>query len=346
MRRSSDNYLGHCLRLGFSLLFTFIGIGLSAQESPHLVNRMAMESFKAVPRQPPALAHNPSTPEKIALGKMLYFDPRLSPSGKVSCNTCHNLATGGTNSLPATIGHSWQNQPRNIPTIYNAVFNRAMFWDGRSLDRSAATHERVEARVELAVIPEDVVTTLQTIPGYKRYFETAFPTDPDPINFHNVTLALECFQATLITPNSRFDRFLAANMKALAPDALAGLAAFPVKGCPVCHQGTNLGGDSFYPFGVFAHPGNDARPVADRGRFLVTKAHGDEFVFRASPLRNIALTAPYFHSGEVNSLKEAVAIMSSSQLGYTLTEAEIENITAFLLTLTGTLPQIDPPQLP
>lgn len=306
----------------------------------------ARQLFKPVPREVPAIKDNPVTPAKIELGKMLFFDPRLSKSGTISCNSCHNLSMGGDDNLPTSVGHGWQKGPRNSPTVLNAVFNIAQFWDGRAEDLKAQAKGPIQAGVEMANQPAAVVATLKSMPPYVARFRAAFPGEADAVTFDNVARAIEAFEATLITPDSRFDRYLAGDAKALDATERAGLRTFVAKGCASCHNGVNFGGQSYFPFGVVKKPGADILPPGDRGRFAVTKTASDDYVFRAAPLRNIELTAPYFHSGQVWSLEEAVAIMSSSQLGATLTPVEVTEITAFLKTLTGKQPVVQMPDLP
>jgi cytochrome c peroxidase len=198
----------------------------------------------------------------------------------------------------------------------------------------------------MASTPKRVVDTLNSMPDYVTRFETVFPNDKNPVTFDNMAIAIEAFEATLTTPHSDFDRFLNGNDKAMDKTEQQGLALFMDKGCAGCHGGVNLGGQAYYPFGLVTRPGGEILPEGDKGRFAVTKTASDEYVFRAAPLRNIELTAPYFHSGAVWSLEEAVAVMGTSQLGTELKEADVDAITAFLKTLTGDLPQVDYPVLP
>jgi cytochrome c peroxidase len=160
----------------------------------------AQKSFKPVPAAAPLLKQNPATPDKVELGKMLYFDPRLSSSQIISCNTCHNVGLGGTDLLETSIGHGWQKGPRNSPTVLNAVFNVAQFWDGRAEDLASQAKGPVQASVEMNNTPENVVKTLKSIPGYQPFFAKAFPGEADPITFDNMARAIEVFEATLITP--------------------------------------------------------------------------------------------------------------------------------------------------
>jgi cytochrome c peroxidase len=301
--------------------------------------------FKPLPSTIPAVRDNKITEEKIELGKALFFDPRLSASGVFSCNSCHNLATGGDDNLEVSIGHGWQKGPRNSPTALNAVFNEAQFWDGRADDLKAQAKGPIQAGVEMANTPVAVETTLKSMPQYVTWFESAFPEDADPVTFDNMAKAIEAFEATLITP-APFDAYLNGDDDALTDVQKKGLAIFISKGCVSCHNGINLGGNGYYPFGLIEKPGADVLPEKDKGRFAVTATADDSYVFRAAPLRNIAVTAPYFHSGKVWDLKQAVGIMGASQLGENLSDQETDEIVAFLQSLTGKIPVVTYPVLP
>jgi len=305
----------------------------------------AQDLFEPVPATVPALDDNIVTPEKIELGKALFFDPRMSASGVFSCNSCHNLATGGDDNMPTSIGHGWQKGPRNSPTVLNAVFNTAQFWDGRAPDLAEQAKGPVQAGVEMANTPENVLATLNSMPQYVDWFDDAFPNDDDPVTFDNFAKAIEAYEATLVTP-APFDAWLNGDDNALTDQQVRGLEVFIEAGCANCHNGVNLGGNGYYPFGVIEKPGADILPPGDKGRYQVTETAVDEYVFRASPLRNIALTAPYFHSGNVWDLQTAVDIMAESQLGADLTADETVAITAFLESLTGRMPEVVYPVLP
>lgn len=305
----------------------------------------ARDLFVPLPSTIPALNDNPVTPEKIELGKALFFDPRMSASGVFSCNSCHNLATGGDDNMPVSVGHGWQTGPRNSPTVLNAVFNIAQFWDGRAEDLAAQAKGPVQAGVEMANTPENVLATLNSMPQYVEWFDAAFPGEADPVSFDNFAKAIEAFEATLITP-APFDAWLNGDEAALSADEVAGLELFIEKGCASCHNGVNLGGNGYYPFGLIEKPGADVLPPDDMGRFAVTETADDSYVFRASPLRNIEMTAPYFHSGVVWDLKAAVQIMANSQLGADITDDEADKIVAFLGSLTGAMPEVVYPLLP
>jgi cytochrome c peroxidase len=306
----------------------------------------AQTQFKPIPAEPPTLKEAPLTPDKIELGKMLYFDPRLSMSWLISCNTCHNLGLGGVDLLQTSIGHGWQKGPRNAPTVLNAVYNFVQFWDGRAADLQAQAKGPIQASVEMGNTPERVVQTLKSIPEYAERFKKSFPDQADPVSFDNLARAIEAFEATLVTPDSRFDRYLKGDANALNDAEKRGLAAFMDKGCVGCHSGINLGGSRYAPFGVVEKPGAQILPEKDKGRFTVTNTASDEYVFKVPSLRNIVLTPPYFHSGQVWDLRQAVAVMGSAQLGIKLTDQETDAITTFLKTLTGTQPRVDVPILP
>ena len=306
----------------------------------------ARETFKPIPSAVPAVKGNAVTREEIELGKMLFFDTRLSASQIISCNSCHNLAAGGVDTGPTSIGHGWQKGPRRAPTVLNAVFNVAQFWDGRAEDLKAQAKGPIQASIEMNATPALVEKTLASMPAYVERFKKAFPEDASPVTFDNITKAIEAFEATLITPASRFDQFLEGNADALTAQEKNGLSLFMDKGCSGCHNGINIGGEAYFPFGVVEKPGAEILPANDKGRFAVTKTASDEYVFRAAPLRNVALRAPYFHSGQVWSLKQAVGIMGASQLGQRLTDQEEDAIVAFLQTLTGEQPKVELPILP
>jgi len=302
--------------------------------------------FKPIPAKAAVLKGNPASPAKVELGKMLYFDPRLSSSHLISCNTCHNVGLGGTDILETSIGHGWQKGPRNSPTVLNAVYNIAQFWDGRAEDLAAQAKGPVQASVEMNNKPENLVATLKSIPGYQPLFKKAFPGEANPVTFDNVAKAIEVFEATLVTPDAPFDRYLKGDKKALTATEEQGLALFLNKGCVACHSGINVGGSGYFPFGVKEDPGPEIRPVGDTGRFKVTNTAADKYVFRSPSLRNAAITMPYFHSGKVWNLKDAVKIMGSAQLGISLTDDDADKITAFLKTLTGKQPVVMHPILP
>ncbi|MGB5085741.1 MAG: cytochrome-c peroxidase [Methylocystis silviterrae] len=290
--------------------------------------------------------NNEITPAKIDLGSKLFFDPRLSKSQIISCNSCHNLGTGGVDAGPTSIGHGWAKGPRRAPTVLNAVFNVAQFWDGRAVDLKAQAKGPVQADVEMNNTPAQVEKMLNSMPAYVAEFKAAFPADPKPVSFDNMAKAIEAFEATLTTPNAPFDKFLKGDVNALNDVEKKGLRLFIDKGCAACHGGVNIGGNGYFPFGVAQKPSVEIMPVADKGRSKVTHDVADDFVFRSAPLRNVALRAPYFHTGSVWTLEEAVDLMAKDQLGENLSDPDIKAIVAFLGTLNGDQPKAVYPVLP
>ncbi len=329
----------------FAVMTGLVLVAGSAWGDAELLKR-AQGMFKPLPESPPVLKSNPATPEKVELGRMLYFEPRLSASSLISCQTCHNVGLAGADLQETSVGHGWQKGPRNAPTTFNAVFNTAQFWDGRAKDLAEQAKGPVQASVEMNNTPEQAVATLKSLPEYVQLFAKAFPDQAEPLNFDNMARAIEVFEATLITPEAPFDRYLKGDDKALTKGQLEGLQLFMDKGCGSCHNGINLGGNGYFPFGVVEKPGSDVLPPEDTGRFQVTKTESDQYVFRAPSLRNIAITQPYFHSGKVWKLSDAVAIMGSAQLGANLDAGQVERIDEFLGTLTGKQPRVEHPVLP
>ena len=314
--------------------------------APQVDAGVAWQELGPLPERAPSPAHNPYTEQKAALGRTLFFDPRLSRSHVLSCNTCHNVGTGGADNVPTSVGHGWQKGPRNSPTVFNAVFNAAQFWDGRAKDLGEQAKGPIQNSVEMHSTPQLVEQTLGSIPEYVDAFRKAFPKAGKPVSFDNMALAIEAYEATLVTPDSPFDLYLKGDDKALDAQQKKGLKAFMDSGCSACHNGINLGGQAYFPFGLVKKPDASVLPSGDKGRFAVTKTQSDEYVFRAAPLRNVALTAPYFHSGQVWELKDAVAIMGNAQLGKQLAPDDVENIVAFLHSLSGKQPRVEYPLLP
>jgi cytochrome c peroxidase len=248
--------------------------------------------------------------------------------------------------METSIGHGWQAGPRNAPTVLNSVYNLAQFWDGRAASLMEQAQGPVQAAVEMNSTPERTVETLRSIPDYVWLFGEAFEEDPDPVTFENMARAIEAFEATLVTPNAPFDLYLEGSADALGEEAVRGLGLFMDVGCTACHGGILLGGSSYQRFGTVRNPGAELLPAEDRGRFNVTGNPNDEFAFKVPVLRNVELTAPYFHTGKVWELEEAVAVMGAAQLGRDFATDEIAAITAFLTSLTGDQPEVEYPVLP
>lgn len=300
----------------------------------------AQESFEPLPQKPIEKNTNKLNREKIELGKMLYFDPRLSKSGLISCNTCHNLAGSGTDNLETSVGHRWQKGPRNAPTVWNAALHTSQFWDGRAEDLEAQAQGPVLADVEMAATEKLVLQRINSIPEYVARFQKAFPKDKKPLSYAHVADAIGAFERTLLTP-SRFDRFLRGDEKALNAEEKEGLKLVLDKGCVSCHNGIAAGGNSFQTFGVE----NPYQSQEDTGRFKVTKKEEDKHVFKVPSWRNIELTYPYFHDGKVWTLENATKIMGWTQLGIKLSDKEAKLISSFLKSFTGTI-KVELPILP
>ncbi len=324
-------------------LFLVAAGSVGAQED---LLKSVQATFKPIPETPPAVPGVEATADRVELGKMLYFEPRISESHSISCNSCHIVGLGGVDMMETSLGHRWQHGGRNAPTVLNAVFNTAQFWDGRAKDLEQQAGGPMVNPVEMATTHQHVVEQLSGIPGYVAMFQKAFPSDPKPLNIKNVEDAIALFEATLITPNAPFDRYLRGDENALTAEQKEGLRLFMDNGCSGCHNGINVGGGMYAPFGVVERPGADILPPDDKGRFQVTKTVEDEYVFKVPTLRNIALTPPYFHSGRSWDLRQAVAVMGSSQLGIQLTDDQVDKITTFLHSLTGDQPQVVYPILP
>jgi cytochrome c peroxidase len=332
-------------QLGRLVLLAALGVTAVVSAQDDLMTR-AQALFKPIPATPPALPNNPATPAKLELGAMLYFDPRLSASHAISCSSCHNIGLGGVDAQETSIGHHWQRGDRNAPTVLNAVFNTAQFWDGRASDLEQQAGGPLVNPVEMASPAVHVAEQLAGIPGYVTAFKAAFPDEAQPVTEANVEKAIAVFEATLITPNAPFDRYLNGNGSALSDAQKQGLQLFMDKGCSACHNGINVGGGMYAPFGVVENPGAALLPPTDKGRFTVTKSVSDQYVFKVPTLRNIALTAPYFHTGRSWDLRQAVAVMGVTQLGAQLTPDDTEKVAAFLDSLTGDQPKIVVPILP
>jgi cytochrome c peroxidase len=278
---------------------------------------------------------------KAELGKKLYFDPRLSKSGVISCNTCHNLSMGGTDNLPTSIGDKWQKGPINAPTVLNSSLNVAQFWDGRAADLQAQAGGPIANPGEMAFTHTLAIDVLQSIPGYAREFKQVF--SKEKIEIAQVTEAIAEFEKTLVTPNSRFDQWLLGKKDALTKEEMEGYQLFKTSGCAACHNGEAVGGNSFQKMGVVEpYSGN----AGNEGRAAVTGKDADRFNYKVPTLRNVELTYPYFHDGAADTLSIAVDTMGRIQLGRKFKPEENAKVVAFLKTLTGDQPAFQLPVLP
>jgi len=289
----------------------------------------------------PLVAPEISDMPKAELGKKLFFDPRLSRSGFISCNSCHNLSMGGADNLRTSIGHNWQEGPINSPTVLNSSLSVAQFWDGRAADLQEQAGGPIANPGEMASSHVLAVDVVRSIPGYVSEFKQVFGTGE--VSIERITAAIAEFEKTLVTPGSRFDQWLLGDDDALSPRELAGYTLFKQSGCVACHNGAAVGGTSFQRMGI-VEPYQTDNPAV--GRAAVTGNDADRFSFKVPTLRNIELTYPYFHDGAAETLEEAVQVMGRLQLGRTYSDQETADIVAFLRTLTGKQPDFRIPMLP
>jgi len=308
-----------------------------------VVDTVQLQMFRPLPDVVES-QKNPMTEAKVNLGRMLYYDPRLSKNQDISCNTCHDLAKYGVDGETVSDGHRGQKGTRNAPTVYNAAGHFVQFWDGRAPDVEEQAKGPVKNPVEMAMASDKaVVAVLRSMPEYVEAFKKAFPTDKDPVSFENTARAIGAFERGLMTP-SRWDKFLNGDQAALSDAEKAGFNKYMEAGCQACHAGAYMGGEVYQKIG-FVKPYPD---TSDAGREAVTKQESDRLVFKVPSLRNIERTQPYFHTGKVSTLPEAVKEMGEYQLGRQLKDDEIGSIVTFLKTLTGEIPAgyIKPPRLP
>jgi len=287
---------------------------------------------------------NPITDAKIALGRMLYFEQRISKNQDLSCNSCHKLDAFGVDGEGFSIGHKKQRGGRNSPTVYNAAGHVAQFWDGRAPDVEKQAEGPVLNPVEMAMPNEKaVLAVLSSMPEYVEAFDKAFPGDKPSLTYANFGKAVGAFERRLVTP-SRWDKYLGGDKTALTAEEKKGAKVFIDTGCTACHTGAYLGGATFQKLGAVKPWPNQK----DQGRYDVTKQDADKMSFKVSGLRNVAKTAPYFHDASAKTLLEAVTMMAEHQLGRVLPAADAASIVTFLEALTGDLPTdyIKAPTLP
>lgn len=294
--------------------------------------------FQPLPKQADN-ASNPITPEKVALGKMLYYDTKLSMKGNNSCNSCHNLSTFGVDNKSLSIGDDGLPGGRNSPTVLNAALHATQFWDGRAKDVEEQAGMPIMNPVEMHMPSKALVEErLKKEESYKKLFAAAFPNDKNAVSYGNLEKAIGAFERTLMTP-SKFDEYLAGKANALTKEEKDGLDLFMKTGCTTCHAGVVLGGQMFQKFGIYGNYWDLTKSAkVDSGRITVTKNASDLYVFKVPSLRNVEKTGPYFHDGSVADLNKAISIMAKSELNKTLSDNEVQSIASFLKTLTGTVP--------
>ena len=300
-------------------------------------------SFGALAQEPIQIIEMPTDLDfgQVELGKKLFFDPRLSKSGWISCNSCHNLSMGGTDNLVSSIGHDWNQGPINSPSVLNSSYNLAQFWDGRAVDLMEQAGGPIENPGEMASNHILAVEILSSIPGYVEEFKDVF--GDEEINIERVTLAIAEFERTLVTPNSRFDQWLLGDEDALTEQEKAGYKLFKLTGCIGCHNGPSVGGTAFQKMGSF-NPYETDNPA--NGRQAITGERSDRMRFKVPNLRNVELTYPYFHDGAAKTLTDAVNTMVWVQLNRQFSEEGNAKIVAFLKSLTGDQPSFLLPKLP
>jgi cytochrome c peroxidase len=315
----------------------------------------AQSPWQALPDKAPEPPDNPTTAAKVELGKMLYFDPRLSSTGTVSCFSCHNVMEGGDDHMTTSAGVHGLKGGRNAPTVWNAAFHSVQFWDGRAPSLEEQSKGPPVNPIEMGMRDLDaVIDRIRHIPGYRPYFEQAFGPG-DMVTMDNAARAIAAYERTLITPGSAYDRYAKGDKTALTPQQLRGMQTFAEVGCTSCHQGPAFNGPPlpagtgfFMKFPTYPESPYVAKYklAEDPGRFNATKDEADRMMWRVPTLLNLTYTAPYMHTGTVKTLPEAVRVMASTQLNRTLDDAQVGDVVAFLESLTGKFPQQTMPRLP
>ncbi len=329
------------------LPFLLCVLSLSAAAPSLSLADQVSDAFLAMFQPLPAHAASPDnelTEARIQLGRMLYYENRISKGEKMSCNTCHVLDKYGQDNLPFSPGHEGKLGGRSSPTTYNAAFHVAQFWDGRALTVEEQAKGPVLNPIEMGMPSADfVIEVLKSMPGYVDAFKKAFPGEADPITYDNFGKAVGAFERKLVTP-SRWDKYLAGDKAALTDDEKKGFEVFAKTGCVTCHNGMAVGGSMYQKLGLFK-PWPDLK---DLGRFDATKNEAEKHYFKVPSLRNITETGPYLHDGSVKTLEEMVRLMGEHQLGKTMSDEEVGSVVTFLKSLKGDLPMdyIAKPELP
>ncbi len=343
MRTVRTRSSSYAMIAGAGLVLSCAGAAPVAEPDRAALSQRAKAAFGTLPSEAASVA-NPVTEAKIELGRMLYYDKRLSKNHDVACNSCHLLDQFGVDGAPTSSGHRGQLGGRNAPTVYNAAFHIAQFWDGRAANVEEQAKGPPLNPIEMAMPSEPYVEiVLESIPGYPPLFQAAFPDETGShITYDEMARAIGAFERRLVTP-SRFDAFQTGDLDALSETEAKGLDLFMTIGCVTCHSGPTVGGRMYQRLGLIHSYATD-----DLGRYELTGADADRYVFKVPSLRNVAETAPYFHNGQVETLEEAVRLMAYHQLGRELSESESEAIIAFLGSLTGTVDTayIARPELP
>ena len=327
----------------YSILVAAALSSAACAKRPITVDPSKLQGFAPLPPAPVYRASD-STNAKVDLGRMLYYDARLSKNETVSCNSCHRLSAYGVDGKATSEGQDGQRGSRNSPTVYNASMQFRQFWDGRAPDVERQAQGPLLNPIEMAMPSEQaVVERLKAIPGYYAAFQKAFPGDRNPITLEHVSEAIGAFERGLRTP-SRWDAYLQGDQTTLTAQEKLGFNQFVDAGCAMCHSGDLVGGHAYQKLGVR----KEYSDTSDAGRYAVTQNQSDRMVFKVPSLRNVAMTAPFFHNGKVSTLEEAVSQMAIYQTGTPLSTESRDAIVAWLKCLTGEIDgnYVKPPELP
>jgi cytochrome c peroxidase len=334
-RRTNCGY--HMGIIVFVFIFSFAGLSLGSNGEEELLNQ-AKQIFGSLP-QVMVSDKNPVTPEKVKLGKMLFYESRISADGTVSCVRCHPFGLYAADGLTKAIGNNCKVNPRNAPTVLNAAVQIAAHWIGNRTSVEDQAKQSVIGPPSFGMPSyEAVEKKLKEIRGYAPLFGEAYPGEKDPISADNFAKAVAAFERTLVTA-SPFDAFVKGDQTALTENQKRGLKTFIETGCTMCHSRAYLGGQMYQKFGVFEPYWQHTKSKEiDEGRYVVTKDESDKYVFKVPILRNVEMTSPYFHDGSVGRLRDAIWIMGKVQLVKTLADQQVEEISLFLKCLTGQIP--------
>ncbi len=327
-------------KIRFQLLLSFVTL-LSASSQ-------ALAQWEALPEKAPAPADNPTTAAKIELGRSLFFDPRLSSTGTVSCNSCHNVMLGGEDNRPVSMGVHGKTGGRSAPTVWNAAFNSSQFWDGRAKSLEEQALGPITNPIEMGIKDHSVaIKRIRAIKGYTPMFKKAFG-GKDVVTIGNLAKAIAAYERSLITPNSPYDRYVKGDKSAMTAQQVKGMKAFADLGCSGCHMGPAFSGPAMAPgTGFFMKfPTYSKNEYVKKYDLMADKGRGDKHEWKVPTLRNIALTAPYFHNGKVDTLEEAIRVMARTQLDKKLNHTQVEELAAFLNALSGEFPAQPMPRLP
>lgn len=347
MFETSRQRLNH--RLSLIVYFSLV-CGLTTLNPAAISQAMAFDYFQVLPDKPLQPKNNPVTREKAELGKRLFFENALSKSNDFNCNSCHNVYNGGDDDQAFSQGYNQQTTHRSTPALWNIGLQTVLYWDGRATSLEDQTKDHLMDNAIMAISKQELLQRLKDL-GYTSEFKKAFASES--ITLSRVANAIASFERSLMAPNSPFDLYLKGNKNALSEQAKKGMQAFNDSGCMACHFGVNLAGpapgpamgmgDGFYelfPTKRGTTYEQSLNLLSDKGRYEFTKNDGEIYMWRVPPLRNIALSAPYFHNGSAATLEEAIRAMGKAQFDFDLSEEKVAQIAAFLRSLTGDMPQI------